>query len=702
MGALVFQNPLLALGAFAASLPILIHLLQRRRPRPVPFPAIELVRRSQRKNVRSLRLKRLLLLLARVLLLLLLPLALGRPRFASEASAAAAPRGPTATALVLDASMSMNHVLDGRSLFSRAQKDARAALAALSPEEPVSVVLCDGRPPVASPPSFDRGAARGLLDDALPTLRAADLSTCLSAAALALGESPLPGKRIVIFSDLQASALRVDAPPPVVQTPQGEVRPELTFVDAADGAALSNAAVTELRTGPAPALGPRGRTIDFTARSFGGEALADHAAELHVGEEIEALTLLQLPPGGAATKELQHRFPRGGAFGGRIVLTHDGLVADDTRAFVARVPRDLRALVVNGGPSSQRIRDEAFFVEAALKMRGASPIALTTVDPETFATTDLAAFDLVFLLNVRASDKLARLQPFVEQGGGLFVSLGDSIEADAFNAAMGPLLPRPLHLPKQAGERGREDLPPARIVSIDVTHPVLQVFTGVGREGLTATRTYRYFLLQPGRDDDGAKVLASFDDGAPAFVEKQLGLGRVLLFTSTVDRDWSDWPIQTSFLPALQQAAAHLSRSLEAVPPPDAVVGAAYPIVLPAGATLAEVIAPDGQPRAVQRRSDAPPLLAEIDVPGVWLPRGRFAGETSDRELWELAFAAHVDPRESDPTRLQPAELAAMAGGAKVEIATESADRTTQTPLYSVLLLLGVLAFLAEGFLVRR
>src|SRR5690349_2560430 len=109
-----FANPLLAWGALAAAIPVIVHLIQRRRPKPHPFAALELVRRSQKRNVRRLRLKRLLLLAARTLLLLLVPLALARPRLETPAAAAAAaPRGPAATAIVLDTSLSMGWK-DGR------------------------------------------------------------------------------------------------------------------------------------------------------------------------------------------------------------------------------------------------------------------------------------------------------------------------------------------------------------------------------------------------------------------------------------------------------------------------------------------------------------------------------------------------------------------------------------------------------------
>src|SRR5690606_25682489 len=123
-----------AWGALLALLPILIHLLQRRRPRPHPFAALELVLRSQRENVRRLRLKRLLLLIARTSLLLFLPLAIARPHFAAPASAASSPAGPAATAIVLDASFSMRW--GEERLMENARRDARRVLADRLTEEP--------------------------------------------------------------------------------------------------------------------------------------------------------------------------------------------------------------------------------------------------------------------------------------------------------------------------------------------------------------------------------------------------------------------------------------------------------------------------------------------------------------------------------------------------------------------------------------
>lgn len=125
---MTFGQPLMLWGMLAAAVPLLIHLFDRRRPRPQPFGPIAWVLKSQKRTARRLKLKRILLYTLRTLLLLAIPLALARPELRSRAEAAPVAKGPAATAIVLDASLSMRYRDGGQSLFARAQDEARGAL----------------------------------------------------------------------------------------------------------------------------------------------------------------------------------------------------------------------------------------------------------------------------------------------------------------------------------------------------------------------------------------------------------------------------------------------------------------------------------------------------------------------------------------------------------------------------------------------
>ena len=705
-----FANPALLWGLLAAAIPIAIHLFFRRRPRPTPFPAIDFILRARRETERRLRLRKLLLFAARTLVLAAIAAAIARPRLEEPAAAAApVPRGPRATAIVLDASGSMRYRLGGKALFERARADALGALASLSAEEPATAVVCGGADPQVAAPSFDRAEVRQVLERAEAEAGFADVTACLSAAARALSGATAQaslGKRIVIATDLAASAWRLDVAPPEVETPSGRVRPEVTVLDAARGAPLPNSAVVAAEAEPDPGAGPRGYRITAQAANYSDQPLAEATLSLVVGTGKEARTAIRafadLPAGGTVRKTFSHAFSQGGPAVLQVTLPGDALAEDDARALAVVVPREVRALVVDGAPSPVRYRDEAYFVESALASP-ASPVRPTLVDAEALAAQDLSKFDVVFLLNVRApGPKAAELARFVEQGGGLFVALGDQVEPEEYAKELAGLLPAALHVAKTAPE-GR----PARFGEVDVSHPALSVFQGEAREGLLGVRTQRYVLAKPTGRGDAPRVLASFDDGAPALLEARRGKGRVLLFTSSADRDWTDWPIRTSFLPAMQRFAGWLAGGLDDRREPAGKVGEPRTVRLEPGEQLTALVGPDGRERrrpeleraGLRDEGGAPRFVPR--EPGLWQVKLTAGG--AERLEPRLAFAVAFDPRESDTRRLRPDELTAWLGGAahaKVEGDAQAAGGGRQVPLWSILLVIGLAAFFLEGLLI--
>ncbi len=716
---LSFLHPALAWGLLAAAVPLVIHLFFRRRPRPMPFPAVDFILRARRETERRLRLKKLLLFAARTLLVAAVAAALARPRLQTpEQASAAVARGPSAVAIVLDASASMGYRLRGTPLFERARSDALSALDGLSGEEPATAVVCGGpAAPAAAPPSFDKAAVRRLLAEAELTAGHADMTACVGGAVRSLSDSgtgALLGKRVVVATDLAASAWRLDAPAPMVQTAQGPQRPEVTLLDAARGAELPNLALTELTAEPDPAVGPRGYRIVATVSARGGaraegkgEAGGDLELQLHAGPPqapVAIRSYAELPSGGATRKALAYRFPQGGPAALSVTLSPgDALDVDDARVVTVSVPRDVKALVVNGAPSPVRYRDEAFFVEAALSSP-ASPVRPTLIDAESLGKARFADYDVVFLLNVRSlGAKAAELKEFVEKGGGLFLSMGDEVDPDLYDAELAALLPRPLHVVKTAAERGASAAGArmARFADVDWSHPALQIFTGAAREGFEGVRTWKYMLLKPAeRKGAGERVLVSYDDGAPALVEARRGQGRVLLYTSTADRGWSDWAIRTSFLPAVQRIAAWLSGGLEARRDAPSVVNAPRNLSPGEGQRVVAAVAPDGRERPASALPQTPAGAAVLvpDRPGLWQVMVEERGQT--RLDPRLAFAVLPDPRESDTTRLDPQELTAYFGGAThARLAGDAPAGERSVPLWSVLLVVGLAAFLIEGLL---
>ncbi len=128
---MIFLHPaLLAAGLAAVGLPVLIHLLTRRRRRPTPWAAMRFLQIALRKQRKRLLLERWLLLACRCLLVALLGLALARPLF----GAALADQGPVQLAILIDNSLTSDAAPTGLTTdLDRSKAAARAELDRLNP-----------------------------------------------------------------------------------------------------------------------------------------------------------------------------------------------------------------------------------------------------------------------------------------------------------------------------------------------------------------------------------------------------------------------------------------------------------------------------------------------------------------------------------------------------------------------------------------
>ena len=103
------------------------------------------------------------------------------------------------------------------------------------------------------------------------------------------------------------------------------------------------------------------------------------------------------------------------------------------------------------------------------------------------------------------------------------------------------------------------------LATIKYEHPIFAPFKEPNHGDFGKARFYRFFQAVPTTD---ATVIAAYDDGSPALFEKPYGdLGRVLCFTSTIDRDWNDLPIRAVYLPFLHESIKYLAlKNVETIP----------------------------------------------------------------------------------------------------------------------------------------
>ena len=133
--------PMLA-GLILASVPILIHLWNRRRFKLVEWAPMKYLKLTIQTNRRRMRIEQLLLLAVRVLVVALLFAALARPALSRTGIGSwVASQSRASRIIVIDDSMSMGYVADRQSAFERAKDAATQIIRSIGTQDDVTVVL---------------------------------------------------------------------------------------------------------------------------------------------------------------------------------------------------------------------------------------------------------------------------------------------------------------------------------------------------------------------------------------------------------------------------------------------------------------------------------------------------------------------------------------------------------------------------------
>lgn len=689
-----FGAPSMLLALVAVVVPIAIHLINRRRAQRVRFPALEFLVRSNRKLARRLKLKQILLLAMRIGVFLLIPLAMARPSVTcSGAPDSADGRLPTSVLIVIDDSASMSARRGDSTAYDDAVASARRIIRSSRSWDQIALVFV-GDSIAHAVPTFtdDRSRVLRALGEHRPRLGGGELRPALAAAREIQATSRLPARRTIVLTDRAAHSL-----PDGQDLPVGGLGvlewPEL-------GLTATNVAVTSLEA-------TRTTSGDYeivgTVRGFGFAEASEVTVHLLVDGESVAAAIVQLDEGRDGVAMFTHRFEGGDAFEvGVMVDDPAGPAADDRRTMPLELQRSARVLVVNGDARSVSLNDEIFYLERALGVvtDGNEEFHLTRTAPDDLADHELAEFDVLVLANVAGlpTAEVDRVVSFVSAGGGLFVTAGENAVPERWNSSFSQLLPRPVRSVKVLASRGDPDvaIKATRFGAFLPRHPAFRVFSMPGGQSLQAGLVYSYLLLEP-QVDGQVEVVASFADGGPALVERQVGRGRVMLLTTTIDYDWADLPVLTAYLPLVRRTIQYLARRGSSGASQVAIGERVSRDVGSLRADRVIVTSPGGLRHVLVPQAGTVTLVPE--EAGLH----QVAIETAGEELSSstLAFSAHAPPTESTVESI-PEEVLDEASAAASAASETVGDAAPGTPLWPAALFLALVAIYAETLLAVR
>lgn len=699
---LFFLQPIYLYGLAATSIPLLIHLLNRRKLKRIRFPAVRFVLLSQRRISRTYRLRHWILLALRTFAVFLLVLLLAHPVF-QTGSGISAGGAPHSIAVILDNSLSMQWSGEGDG-FKQAKEALRRLISSLKDSDRATVLATNrmekGQPRLKSEiPLLLRD-----LDGIQIAAGTADFSTALSEAYGLLRE-PATQKEIWLVTDLALTGWDRFA---VSSLKQVDPFIPLRIIKVGSKGEPLNATIKQVKM--------RGQGVgvelpihlEVSIVNFAAKEIKDLLVELQIDGQKKDQKLVSLPPKGEREVSFRFNVAQPGAHHGTVAIKKEGLAGNPVSYFTLQVQDKFKVLVVDGDPQTALVQSESFFLTRALNPSGAEDASLflpTVVIPEGLNSVSLDSYQALIFCNVRQIPDaiLPKIIDYLRRGGGLLFFLGDHVQMDDYNLKLFQSSP-PIFPARITGKRNFPEPEAQRIEKVDTDHPALQGLSDhLIKESLRSTRIKAYFRAEMA-DPSSLLTLAN---GDPLLMEKRIGSGRVLLFTSAADRDWSDLPLKTAYLPLVQSLLSYLSGGKKGMIDAGIEVGNPKSFSFPpshVGKSL-RIIKPDGREREITLVADGEKASAsfqENDFAGIYRLSLPAAAEGDGSA--PAVYSANSPFLESRLETIGEQELEARLRPVRAEvIPIETLEKGGMKIDLSIpLLLLAIATLVSEGWLAQR
>jgi len=662
-----FLNGLLLFGLLGSLVPLVIHLLERRKLPRLEFPSLRFLRELNRRQMRRLNLQRLLILILRMLLVALIAFALARPTLLGPLAALFPEDAPRAVALLIDNSASMLLESETGTLAEQARRRARAILAELDPErDEVLLYSVETTPRDLGGGPLPAPTALRLLDEWRDAEGGAAFAPALRRALSELSMMPQPRRELFLLSDFAAATLLADSVSQTLPAGIGEIR--VVALPQSENPP-PNTSLTQIRLPARPVLPGRSFELGVAGRAWGVSETEPFPVELELAGEHRGGLQMEPAVGREQWRSMQVSITGERELVGVWRKQRDRFAPDDALPFTLPVAPRLRVLLTSPDASAERRGARLGLAEHVARaldpFRGAAPGKIA-LDLERLPVAELvsdrltgASPHLAVLCGGEGLDRSRGrlLADYVEAGGGLLICP----DREGLDELARHLLPR------LGGPRALEVVEGAEeyLAELDPEHPAFTDFEKEHLAVLGEQPLWRSFRTRPG----DREIPARFRSGRPALLAWEHGAGRVRLLLFEAGPEGGELPYSSMFLPFLQELAQE-------------AVGASRPLLVEAGQPLQwplrappereellQVLTPAGEQVPARLDASVIPPRARLDRAGrAGIYRLQMRREGGGEPL-DLGLAAvRVPAIEGDLTPLPPDSLGAALGLPGLEV----------------------------------
>ncbi len=546
-----FLSPLFLFAVAAVGLPLIIHLLNLKRPQKVAFSTLAFFKELQKTTIRKIQIKRYLLLLIRLLAVACLALVLARP-FLPPGVYSGDNNAPTLNVIVLDNSISMQRIGQNGPLFEQAKSIIETIEASSKESDRFIFQPTNGEASFTSIIGHSQLLRR--TKEASITSAGNYIADRIQAVSGILDESPYQNKHIFLITDGQVSQL--------------SALRELEFT--------TNTALTIFSLGDVPVQNTKILTVS-TASTMIGSGLpvtvtveVKNDAEVPISNQFVTLEIngriigqysVSLPAEGVQTYSFEVIPSQTGTLKGVVRLEGDEFTADNTYYFSLLVPES-RSIVWVTDPNAAPT--EISYTNLVLNASNQNDAKLNyqSITMDEIETIDYQNTEAIILDGITSIPAfiLPRLQEFVQNGGGLMFFPSEQADIQNYNAFLQQF--NVGQFQAVIGEFASFNSI-ARGTQIQEDHPIFTELFELNNDDpirVANPDVFYYFKLKPSNSPVGFNLITLNSDD-PLIREKRFGEGRILISAIGTGVEWSNFSIKPLFAPFFYRSMMYIASS---------------------------------------------------------------------------------------------------------------------------------------------
>jgi hypothetical protein len=665
---MTFLNPLVLLGLIAASIPVILHLLNLRKLRTIEFSTLVFLKELQRTQIRRLKLRQILLLITRTALIIFIILAFARPALRDSFLGNLGAGAHSSVVYILDDSFTMGATDEYGERFNQAKEIADSLIGLLNEgDEAFLIKLSDLPRPTLDRPTHDFSGLHTLIGEAKVSAIRRSIIHALPMAAGLLRQSSNANKEVYIISDMQQTLFTADKKPSTqTATIAFDTQTNIFFipVGAGDigntGCDSLSVATTILEKGkPVSLYTLVGNFTKAPVQNFVGSAYLEG---VKVSQRSISIDPWNVTPAGLVVTP-----KRAGWVQGYVETEADPIEMDNRRYFTMNIPENVRVALISDSPVNTQ------FLKLALRSRSQESekplFDIQELPSGRVALLNLKNIDVLILtdLSAIAKNDVNRIKNFVERGGGLILFPGDNPLTDNIDSGILSSFNIP-PIKGRASSPGDKEI--FSFGKIDLNHPLFATMfeneSSVRKnrsQTIESPRIVRYIKHQAGKQ---SRTIIELGDGNPFLSEYTVAAGKVLFFSVAPTLRWSDFPLKGIFAPLIYRAGlytlSHEEENTSFTAGDEPIITLHSPQAL-SGTRQFTLTSPDGldeaiHPSAQPTHGDGITVstvfhLNRTDLPGIY--------QIKNGPSLLSMFAVNVDPLESDARLMNPEQLTTAA-----------------------------------------